>query len=370
MKMQEIEVEKIPELIHDAIKALHDQNQVTNRARIGLLLSYLNRFHKRAEGNWVLKANAIINPARYGKYLQNLDPIIQAEPSEVSQGVNEIAEITETEQEPEIKKRGRKKSRRNLLRVIVEIKSGNKKITEIDFPLYPHEVSLSHFVDYQVAFDDLMKWREETDSQNFNNPKRRAQELQKMAACVSAFIGQDVSGVSVGSVLTSGMSIENKEVTMTGLFNAIAMTLSRYKKNDLDSDYWFDYKGVRYKLPSMYRDAITRQERFAGVSTGQAVEVLDKWGIYQDNLEKGVIDPNYTFSVILLIIATFAQADGDVFPDNDTDIEKFISDRVIHFKDVDMQVALDVFNFFSLVQSPRNKSSVPIFLQAAEKTAA
>lgn len=202
-------------------------------------------------------------------------------------------------------------------------------------PENPTEVTLSQYTDYQQAFEDLVKWREENDGDNFNSPKYRIGEAKKMLACLSAFSGKQYKELA-------DAPFEAIQKLFTGIYYAI----NQYKKNDTVSDYWFDYRGDRYTLPAIYRDAITSQERFSALSTAKAVEVLTKWDVYQNALKAGEVDSSFTFSIILLIIAVFAEKTGDQFPDNDADIEKFISDRIVFFKDVDMQVGLDVLNFF------------------------
>jgi len=220
-----------------------------------------------------------------------------------------------------------------MLRLKIHI-TGKEGI-EIDMPENPTEVTLSQYTDYQQAFEDLIKWREENDGENFNSPKYRIGEAKKMLACLSAF-----SGMPYKELADAPFEAIQK------LFSGIYYAINQYKKSDATSDYWFNYKGDRYALPTIYRDAITSQERFAAVSTAKAVEVLTKWDVYQNALKAGTVDSSFTFSIILLIIATFAEKAGDVFPDNDSDIEKYLSDRVVFFKDIDMQVGLDVLNFF------------------------
>lgn len=222
-----------------------------------------------------------------------------------------------------------------------------KSLGQIDFPENPSEVTLSQYVDFQAAFETLENWRKENDGQDFNSFSYRRGELQKMIACVAAFIGKDVSALPVGKFLgRRDLDFETSEVTINSLFNAIQVVMSRYRPGPIDGDYWFHYRDKKYKLPGVYRDAITNQEKFESVATAQVVEALTKWEIYQRNFKAGAVDTGFTFSIILLIIATFAQADGDQFPDTDPEIDRYISDRVVYFKDVDMQVGLDVLAFF------------------------
>lgn len=295
-----------------------------------------------------------------------------------------------------------------------------KSLGQIDFPENPSEVTLSQYVDFQAAFETLENWRKENDGQDFNSFSYRRGELQKMIACVAAFIGKDISTLPVGRFLSRrDLDFETSEVTINSLFNAIQVVMSRYKcglpepkmdtvasrmnqyqnwfsrlkiiivrhkrrrnqvhlfypkrasvKNIATSylDYWFNYNGKKYVLPSMYRDAITNQEKFESVATAQAVEALTKWEIYQRNFKAGLVDTGFTFSIILLIIATFAQADGDQFPDTDPEIDRYISDRVVYFKNVDMQVGLDVLAFFFVGTHPLKQTQVSSFSLSRPKS--
>lgn len=236
--------------------------------------------------------------------------------------------------------------------VRIDLKKPNGTlISSIDMPESVNEVTLSQFIDYQPAFDAWQKWLEENKTRNFNSPKYRKEELQHLCACVSAFIGQDASGIPIGQVVDK-MSLSSGETTLNKLHAMIHFAISQYHGGAFDKDYWFIYRGVKYRLPEIARDAITAQERITDVSTAQAVEVLDRWRVYQDSFKGKSPDPNYTFTMILQLIATFAKSDGDKLPKNDSDIERWISERVVYFKDVDMQVGLDVLNFFFAGTSP------------------
>jgi hypothetical protein len=218
----------------------------------------------------------------------------------------------------------------------------------IDFPEFPHEVSLSAFIDYEKAFSKLTEWRKENEGQNFASFKYRSGEMKHIIACIVAFIGQDISQTPFGKFKFSskdGMD-DQVEADLLTVFNLAAVCMSHYKETEYIGDYWFTYKGEKYYLPFCYLNEMTKQPRYDDMPTAQAVEALEAWRLFE-TVQATDIDGGYWFKTILNIVACMARTKEEpVFPTGQSEIDRYLSERIQHFKDIDMQAALDVYNFF------------------------
>ena len=244
--------------------------------------------------------------------------------------------------------------------VRVELKRPDgEKICSFNFPTNASEVPYSQYCRFEDAYQAKEAWLKESEELNPASAEFKAGYIRHVSKIVQAFTGnKDVVEMALGNYLESvqddykadeeGLKKELKstEHTMMTLYAAIWKCMASYRKAHFArGDFRFKYKGEKYKISSTYRDAITNQVRFESLSTAQAVEALDAVRIYKQHEEN---DPGkkYLFTTVLHLIACLSMKKGEAFPDTDKEIQRWVSTRVRHFEDVDMQTALNVRDFF------------------------
>ena len=244
------------------------------------------------------------------------------------------------------------------------------KVCSFNFPTNASEVPYSQYCRFEDAYQAKEAWLKESEELNPASAEFMAGYIRHVSRIVQAFTGsKDVVEMSLGNYLEivqadykadeQGLKKELKstEHTMMTLYAAIWKCMASYKKMHFArGDFRFKYKGKKYKISSIYRDAITNQVRFESLSTAQAVEALDAVRIYKQHEEN---DPGkrYLFTTVLHLIACLALQKEEAFPDTDKEIQRWVSSRVRHFEGVDMQTALNVRDFFLNTTSLYRKTS-------------
>lgn len=239
--------------------------------------------------------------------------------------------------------------------MLLKIQSDGKWVS-LDFPEHPHEITLSRFIDYEKAMRALNDWRTANENENFASFKYRAGELKHVVACIAAFTGQDVSKAPMNKFRFSAKEgvPDQVEADIFTVFNLAAVCISKYKETEYIGDYWFRYKDKEYYLPFCYVNEMTKQPRYEDITTAQAIEAMEAWRLFE-TVQKDDVDGGYWFKTILNIIACMARTKEEPeFPTGETEIQRYLSERIQHFKDIDMQSALDVYNFFFGTSNPYN----------------
>ncbi len=224
-----------------------------------------------------------------------------------------------------------------------------KNVGTLDFPEHPGEVPLNHFISFQKAYEKYDAFFKEIADKEVMTRKDEITALKMRMECVCAFCDMDLSKLPTG-VFTDPFWIKSRPTILT-LFSAIWQTIAKYEKQEDYSAYSFEYDGKTWTIPTAYRDAITNKERFSEVETARTVEALEAWRAYETVLKEDETG-GYYFKTLLNVIACFARTNVEVFPDSDDAIAKFLSERVIYFKEVSMKIALDVHNFFFDTSNP------------------
>lgn len=224
-----------------------------------------------------------------------------------------------------------------------------KDLGVLDFPEHPREVSIQQYIDFQKVYEKYDAFAKEYVEKDAPTRADEIKIIKMRLDCVSAFCGRDLSKLPMGGF--SDPAFIKSRPTILILFSAIWQIMALYVAPENYNDYRFEYKGKQWVIPTSYRDAITNQERFSQVETARAIESLDAWRLYE-SVAKEDTTGGYYFKTLLNIISCFAKTDDETFPDADDDIQRFISERVVYFKEVSMQIALDVHNFFFGTSNP------------------
>lgn len=237
-------------------------------------------------------------------------------------------------------------------------------LASFPFPTSASEVKYSTYVRFEEAYEAKEKWLKENESANITDPAFVRQYILHVAKIVEAFTGQSVIEAKLGDYVAHVQEVFGEDVrafqnelrevenTVFSLYANIWRTIGNYKKHaHTDNAYHFTYKGKTYFLKSAYRDAITGQLRFDSLSVAQGVEALEAWRIYEQ-AKGNDVGKRYLFTTVVTLIACLALEDGQQFPDNEKDIQRWITERSVHFQDIDMETALNVRDFFLHTTNP------------------
>lgn len=225
----------------------------------------------------------------------------------------------------------------------------------LNVPERPKELTLSNAIDYELKYNAFEDWLKQTDGDEVNL-SWQLEYLRHIAACVQAFCDtKDTEHLPVGNLPAylkalsehKSFDVDESEVSLLALYANCLKCFEQYEKPDFapGKAYSFTYKGERWQIPSSYRDVLTNQKRFEDLPTAQTIEGLEAWRKYEEvkeNDDKG----NYFFTTVLNTLAVFARKAGEVFPDDQSAIDKLINERLFYFREIDMQTGFDVIAFF------------------------
>jgi len=229
------------------------------------------------------------------------------------------------------------------------------------FPEKAEEITLSKFIDLDVAYQKVVEVEEKIFSKDPPPPSviadLQVSRLIALANCVAVICDADpntiqkiphgdLQGALAGFLRKEGVDKGQVENTLYTLFANIIQVVYKYKpKTDFREDYLFEHRGKKFRIKGSYRDVLTGQKRFHSMSVAQVIEGLEALKVYEANKkvdEKG----NFLFTTILNIIACTALKEDESFPDEEAEIQRFLAKRIEFFKGVPMTVALDVYAFF------------------------
>lgn len=226
------------------------------------------------------------------------------------------------------------------------------------------EILLRHVTEYEASYAKINEVFKEYEAGKISLFKLQYQFIDNMVKCVTAFDIGGVDKAALGDLRSYFESLFQKgefdlkvsEATVTQIFAYIMGVIAKYERPSVDysEDYTFRYKGENFVIRGGYVDAITGEQRFGPHTFAQVIEALQAWDLYEEARkedERG----NFLFTSVLYLIACFALKEGEEFPDNQNEIERHISDRVVFFSDIPMAVGLRIMDFFLRT---RNTSAV------------
>lgn len=147
------------------------------------------------------------------------------------------------------------------------------------------------------------------------------------------------------------IDMETTSASITQLYIHTLNLLNSYQpKVEPGHDLSFTHKGHNYIIPNLYIDAITGQQKFDEISTGEAVEALEVVRAWENNMPNDK-DGGIYYTSMLKIIAVLArriEEDGqpEPFPTSQAFVDRLITDRVIEFQDIPYTVGRDIEAFF------------------------
>lgn len=250
-----------------------------------------------------------------------------------------------------------------MIEVTLKTTTG-KELCKLDFPSSAREVTYSKYLKVEQAFrrkEDFLKECEEKGLQ-ITDQEYQVGYMVHVLDIVQQFTGRpEVAMIKAGDPVDSildffgvkkmeHIDLETSEAMVVSLYANLVRTLNSYETFAFDQkpqNFTFEYKGETYTLPGTYRDAITNNIKFDQVTVAQAVEAMDAVRVYFAHKDKDVGN-QFLFTTILHLTAAFALKEGEVFPDKESDIQRFMNDRVKHLQELDMETAFNVRDFFLL----------------------
>ena len=197
------------------------------------------------------------------------------------------------------------------------------KINDVlyNLPLEVSEIKLGDFLPFNREYQKYV------DLQNAESPERDI--IKQMVKCIAAFFKCDIRDVKKSSY----SSIEV-------LFNYLTNVITKFKIQDKEV-ITFDYKGEHWTLHNLTNKDSTVSE---------SIELLEAQRILSNNRSKKNIKESdydsYLFTEIITVISVLAIKEDDIFPETQSEIDKFIESRQKHFVDIDMCVGLTAAFFF------------------------
>ena len=197
------------------------------------------------------------------------------------------------------------------------------KINDVlySLPIEVSDIKLGDFLPFNREYQKYVDLQ--------NNDADQKELIKQMVKCISAFFKCDVKDVRKSSY----SSIEV-------LFNYLTNVITKFKIQDKEI-ITFDYKGEKWTLNNLTNKDLTVSE---------SIELLEAQRILSNNRTKKNIKESdydsYLFTEIITVIAVLARKEDDIFPESQSDIDKFIEARQKHFVDIDMSVGLTAAFFF------------------------
>lgn len=243
---------------------------------------------------------------------------------------------------------------------------GGEIIAAFPFPTSAKEVTYSQYLKFEIEHEKKEAWYEQFKGQPgyFETPAFRLEYCRHVLNAVEAFTGQKLGMAKFGSPVkgfkkwagAKEIDIDETENTVMSLYAQIWQTLNTFEKANFEGEaYTFEYKGGTYRLKAAYRDALTNRLQYESLTAAQLIETLEALRVYERHKEKDR-ESQFLFTTSLNIIACTALKEGEAFPDTQSEIDKFVSKRIVHFNEISMEVAQNVKLFFlEPLRKPKGK---------------
>ena len=273
------------------------------------------------------------------------------------------------------------------------LKRTNAQPLIIDLPADLTELPLNRLIDFQV------------EAREFDNPDANVYAI--MAKAVSAFTGYPLAEIieaEVGDYSDADL-MEGVEAALTGLFGYCSNLCANAKGRIRDTENAsFVYMGRTFKIPVIRQLMLTREFQLAPLSVIETVEALeinrlaelkvkgqgDPTGALRKSImdaaneeanalevgnrdkvrilnaaerraeyeieKAGDPDGSLMYSRYLRLLAVLCRQENEKLPFDDAERQAWISERMVFFRQIDAQTALDVDFFLSSILQGYAKS--------------
>lgn len=229
---------------------------------------------------------------------------------------------------------------------------GESQPIAIDFPSHVADISLRQYIAYERHVRQAPEWYR-TGHNESGEPITSAQMAQWMRLEIEAI--HHLTGISLDQLLSLDFSdmtpitFEQSAIdSVTALSAYLHRVVASYQPQLRAS---FEFKGETYYFPVKTVEKMTMATADAPLDFKRltAQEYIDinnfnhYWG--SQDTEKG------DFQKVLGMLAVLCRKDGEALPLDEAEHDDFVAERIELFKDVPMDVGLDVWFFF--VHTPR-----------------
>lgn len=226
--------------------------------------------------------------------------------------------------------------------ILVDLKKNNRTFKTIELPENIDEVSLSQAIQFNNRYEKYRKWSEENDADELTVDQQIAQ-IELMANCVSGYLDLDVKELSKLKVGSEDEFISAFD-SVYGILAYLISIMETYQfTKPEDSSYKFVHHGIEYSVRGYYRNAIFDNTDMTDLSLSEAIECLEVKRLALNIKNKD----NAKFTEMITTLAVLSRRDGELFPENQFEIDEFVNERVKEFQDINMKVAYDVAFFLT-----------------------
>ncbi len=241
------------------------------------------------------------------------------------------------------------------------IKYSLKKLTgekiEIFLPVNASEIKLSQVIDFEFKISELAE----------NKNIESLEYVKGLADLLSGFLNVDFLELDIynenESLINSMIHLQNQ------IWDVIVNAKPELK---IENENSFSYNGINYLFPTIWKNETLQKIGYNSINLKQGIEILQ----VRHNFEKSVKDlankntlPNFLFSKALSEIAILLLKEGEEIPVSEDIFEKWLSNRISEFIDIDYQTALNINHWIeSYMTSLRDDIENFYFFDSDEKT--
>lgn len=219
-------------------------------------------------------------------------------------------------------------------------------VVQFDIPQTAAEIRLVQYIDFLVA---LRKWKEDETN-----------DAAQMGRAVAAFLGVDIvdlAQIKFGRVQEYDQQAMEMVDSLYKIYMVISKVVGEYKPKIRNSeDLRVQYKGVDLVMPGHMKMAAIGIEDLGALSFLEAVETYELKRVTQEVMEKeGDPEGSYLYSQYLGVLALLLRKPGEALPVDDVQRAAFLQQRKVFFKDITLDIALDLDFFLFTGQTRLNK---------------
>lgn len=229
--------------------------------------------------------------------------------------------------------------------------------TIVSLPAYRslYEVPLNRYIDF-------LKAREPLD----NTAAIEAGDVnvvRVVAQAVGAFCGVELDRVleaHFGNFEESEAADKNLSQLYAWILNLLTTFTPKIRTPE---DALFEYRGENWKIPVIGIQALAAMPALPDVETGEAVEAYEVQRTAQLKREKdGDPDGSVLYSYYLRLLAVICRKDDgqDKLPISESECERYINERSVHFREIDAGTALDVDFFLAGLMRPSEQTRAAV----------